>query len=513
MKKRALISVSDKTGIIEFSKELVKFGYEIISTGGTLNALQSAGIECIGISDITGFPECLDGRVKTLHPNVHGGLLAMRSNPEHIKQIEELGIKTIDLVVVNLYPFKITIEREDVHLAEAIENIDIGGPTMLRSAAKNYQDVTVIVDPADYHTVLNEIRENGTATLETKFNLMYKVFQHTAVYDTLIANYLREQLNIKFADQVTFAYEKVQDLRYGENPHQSAAFYKEVFKYEGSLADAVQIHGKDLSFNNINDANGALDVLREFNTPTAVAVKHSNPCGVCSADNIYDAYLGTYNADPVSIFGGIVALNREVDDKTALELNKIFLEIVIAPSFTEEAMQILTKKANLRILKLASINAPLKHNTLDFKKVVGGLLIQDIDNSTFNDSDVKVVTKLQPTEEQMNDLKFAFRVVKHCKSNAIVLASNGSTVGIGVGQTNRIWATNQAIEHSEGKCKGSVLASDAFFPFADCVEEAHKAGITAIVQPGGSIRDIDSIEACDKYGIAMIFVGQRHFKH
>lgn len=512
MKKRALISVSDKTGIVEFAKEIVAHGYEIISTGGTAVALQNAGIEVIGISDITGFPECLDGRVKTLHPNVHAGLLAMRSNPEHMAQLEKLNINTIDMVVVNLYPFKQTIMKPGVDLQTCIENIDIGGPTMLRSAAKNYQDVTVLVDPEDYAKVLAELNE-GEVSLDTKFYLMYKVYQHTAVYDTMISTFLREKLDIKFPNIVSYAYEKVQDMRYGENPNQEAVFYKECLPVAGSIAEAKQLHGKELSYNNINDTNGALDLLREYSEPTIVAVKHANPCGVATANTISEAFERAYASDPVSIFGGIIASNREIDKATAEQISKIFIEIVVAPSFTAEALEILEQKKNIRLLELASINAPIKSTSYDMKKVLGGLLVQDYDTMVINDEKCTVVTEAKPTAEQIEDMKFAMKVCKHTKSNAIVVGKDKTTLGIGAGQVNRIWACKQAIEHSLTDVKGAVLASDAFFPFPDCVEEAHKAGITAIIQPGGSIRDQESIDKCNEYGIAMIFSGDRHFKH
>lgn len=512
MKKRVLISVSDKTGIVELAKELVGFGYEIISTGGTMKALKDAGLDVIGISEITGFPECLDGRVKTLHPNVHAGLLAMRSNEEHMKQLEELNINTIDMVVVNLYPFKKTIENPDVDLQTAIENIDIGGPTMIRAAAKNYQDVVVMVDPADYDKVLSELRE-GEVSLETKFYLMYKVYQHTAVYDSMISTYLRKKVGIEFPDQIAFCYEKCQDLRYGENPKQNAVFYKEVFPMQGSLPLAKQIHGKELSYNNINDANGAIALLKEFTEPTIVASKHSNPCGVASAETISEAYRKAYEADPVSIFGGIIASNREIDKATAEQISQIFIEIVVAPSFSDEAIEILTKKKNIRLLVLSDVSAKITSDEFDMKKVLGGLLVQEYDTCLIDDDKWQVVTKKAPTDKEIEDMYFAMAVVKHAKSNAIAIAKDKTSFAIGVGQTNRIWSTQEAIEHSNFSTEGSVLASDAFFPFNDCVEEAHKAGITAIVQPGGSIRDQESIDLCDKYGIAMVFTGDRHFKH
>jgi phosphoribosylaminoimidazolecarboxamide formyltransferase/IMP cyclohydrolase len=547
MIKRALISVSDKTGIAEFAKELEQAGIEIISTGGTAKTLSDAGVKVVNVSDITGFPECLDGRVKTLHPKIHGGLLAIRNNPEHMKQIKELGIEPIDMVIINLYPFKKTILKENTTLEEAIENIDIGGPTMIRAAAKNYQDVVVIVDPADYKSVADEIRQSGDVSLQNKFKLACKVFEHTCHYDTLIAGYLRKQqiqgdlfdsmsssrdnnscdcnssgcscndnecgeVSI-FPDTLTLTFEKVQDMRYGENPHQKAVFYKEIGKNKGCLTNARQLHGKELSFNNINDTNGALDLLKEFDEPTIVAVKHANPCGVASAENIYEAYLKAYEADPVSIFGGIVAANREIDAKTAEEIHKIFVEIVIAPSFSKEALDILTKKKNIRILELDDISTKLPKNAYDMKKVSGGLLVQERDSELINMDDIKYITDKRPDNKQMEDLIFALKVVKHTKSNAIVVVKDKQTVGIGPGQANRVTSAKIALDYAKEKAKGAVLASDAFFPFPDWVEPAASAGIKAVIQPGGSIRDQESIDACNEKGIAMVFTGMRHFKH
>ena len=537
MKKRALVSVSDKAGIVDFCKGLVKYGFEIISTGGTAKALKDAGLKVIGISEITGFPECLDGRVKTLHPNVHAGLLAMRSNPEHMAQLEKLNINTIDIVCVNLYPFKATLQK-GADFAECVENIDIGGPTMIRAAAKNYQDVAVIVDPKDYDKVLNELA-NGGVSLELKKYLQYKVFAHTAVYDSLISNYLAAQLGISFPDEVTFAYEKAQDMRYGENPQQQAVFYKEQFPRKGSLSSAKQLWGKELSYNNINDANGALELLKEFGTtPAVVACKHANPCGVGTGTTIHEAYLCAYESDPVSVFGGILAINGTVDEDTATEINKIFIEIVMAPSFTKGALEILEQKKNIRLLQIDNISAKRESTAFDMKKVYGGLLVQQYDESlikcenmsllnTKADVEVSVlpsgkqktvygvgvVTERAPTKEETEALLFNWKVVKHTKSNAIVIGKQGKTTGIGMGQTNRIWAAQQAIAHAGDEAKGSVMASDAFFPFPDCVEECVKAGITAIIQPGGSIQDKASVDACNAAGIAMVFVGDRHFKH
>ena len=537
MKKRARVSVSDKAGVVDFCKGLAENGFEIISTGGTAKALKEAGLEVIGISEITGFPECLDGRVKTLHPNVHAGLLAMRSNPEHMEQLRMLNINTIDIVCVNLYPFKATLES-GADFATCIENIDIGGPTMIRAAAKNYQDVAVIVDPADYDKVLEELKE-GEISLDTKKYLQYKVFAHTAVYDSLISNYLASQLGITFPDEVTFAYKKAQNMRYGENPQQQAVFYKEQLSRKGSLPSATQIWGKELSYNNINDANGALELLKEFGSvPAVVACKHANPCGVGTGENIFEAYMRAYNSDPVSVFGGILAINGTVDEATAIEINKIFIEIVIASAYTCEALEILESKKNIRLLQIDDISCKRDSSAFDMKKVYGGLLVQQYDETLLKNEDMNlfttkatmetvaladgkqktvygtgVVTDRAPTEEEIEALLFNWKVVKHTKSNAIVIGKRDRTTGIGMGQTNRIWAAQQAIAHAGGKAKGSVMASDAFFPFADCVEECVKAGITAIIQPGGSIRDKDSVDACNAAGIAMVFVGDRHFKH
>ena len=519
MVKRALISVSDKTGIVEFAQKLNDLGVSIISTGGTFKVLKEAGIPVINISDVTGFPECLDGRVKTLHPNIHAGLLAMRSNPEHMKQVEELNVELIDMVVVNLYPFKQTIMKPDVTLADAIENIDIGGPTMLRAAAKNYQDVSVVIDPTDYEQVLSEIKETGAVSVKTNFYLAAKVFNHTAYYDTMIANYLRDKAGLpKYPDTISMTFEKVQDMRYGENPHQSAAFYKEVGNSDGMLSGIEQLHGKELSFNNINDLHGALELLKEFDEePTVVACKHSNPCGVASGKDIHEAYVRAYNTDPVSIFGGILCANRKIDKATAEEISKIFLEIVLAPDFDDDALEVLEQKKNIRLLKLKDVMKKQPETAYDVKKVSGGILIQDIDSKLLGD-ELKVVTDRKPTEKEMEDLLFTWKVVKFTKSNGIAIGKDKQSVGIGPGQVNRIWATEQAIDHGTKQLgadvvKGAVLASDAFFPFDDCVEAAHKAGITAIIQPGGSKRDQDSIDACNKYGIARVFTGMRHFRH
>ncbi len=510
--KRALISVFDKTGIVDFAKSLNTMGWEIISTGGTSQKLKEEGIRVTDISDLTKFPECFDGRVKTLHPNVEGGILAVRDNDNHKKQMAALGIDPIDMVVCNLYPFKQTILKPGVSHAEIIENIDIGGPTMVRAAAKNYQFVTVITDPEDYHLVVEELKAQGDTSAATKEMLAAKVFIHTSHYDALIAGYFSEKLNIRYPKTLTLTYEKKQDLRYGENPHQSAAFYASVKETEGTLTGAIQLHGKELSYNNIGDTDGALETLKEFDEPTIVAAKHANPCGVGSAPTLAEAYRRAYEADPVSIFGGIVAANREVDAATAAEMAKIFLEVVIAPSFSREALDILTQKKNIRLLQLENIG---QKNTLanKAKTVSGGLLIQDADTQLLNQKEMQVVTERQPTEAEMRDLIFAWKVVKHTKSNGIAIAKELCTTGVGPGQVSRIWALENAIRQGGARIAGSVMASDAFFPFPDCVEAAHKAGITAIIQPGGSVKDQESIDAANRYGIAMIFTGMRHFKH
>lgn len=514
---KALISVSDKTGIVEFAKGLEKQGIEIISTGGTFQKLKQEGVKVKEISELTGFPECLEGRVKTLHPKVHAGILAMRNKPEHMDELKKLGIDTIDFVVVNLYPFKQTILKEKVTREEAVENIDIGGPTMLRSAAKNYQDVTVITDPEDYEIVLNELETTGSVSLDTKFRLMQKVFEHTANYDAMIANYIKDQRKDEdFPETLTLTFEKVQDMRYGENPHQKAALYKEIGKCEGSLTTAKQLNGKELSFNNINDTNGALELLKEFEEPTVVACKHGNPCGVGSDSDIYTAWQKAFTADKTSIFGGIVVSNREITVKIAQEMKEIFLEVIVAPSYEPEALELLKTKKNVRVLQLDAISQKQRENAYDVKKINGGAIVQTIDSKLLEN--YEVVTNRAPTEKELEDLLFTWKIVKYVKSNGIAIGKEKQSIGIGPGQVNRIWATKQAIEHGEeligkGVTKGAVLASDAFFPFSDCVEEAHKAGITAIVQPGGSIKDQDSIDKCNEYGMAMIFTKMRHFRH
>ena len=511
MAKRALISVSDKTGIVDFAKQLKAVGFEIISTGGTSKALQEAGVEVIGISDVTDFPEILDGRVKTLHPNVHGGLLARHDDPDHQKQIEAHNIQPIELVCVNLYPFQETIAKTDVTVEDAIENIDIGGPTMLRSAAKNHEYVTVVVDPADYEKVISEYKAAGKTTFETRRALAAKVFRHTAAYDSVISQYMTDLVGEKQPESVTYTYDLQQSLRYGENPHQQAAFYKKPLGSTFSIANATQLHGKELSYNNISDADAALQIVKEFEGPAAVAVKHNNPCGVGTGETIFEAFSKAYEADSTSIFGGIIALNREVDVETAKKLHEIFLEIIIAPSFSQAALEVLTSKKNLRLLTI-----PFNDNYVTEKvltSVEGGLLVQDADAYTLEDANITVPTKRQPTEEEWAALKLGWKVVKHVKSNAIVVSDSQMTLGVGAGQMNRVGSAKIALEQAGDRAQGAALASDAFFPMSDTVEVAAKAGITAIIQTGGSIRDEDSIKAADEHGIAMVFTGVRHFKH
>lgn len=509
--KRALLSVSDKTGLLDFAQGLVRNGYEIISTGGTKKALEEAGLPVIGISEITGFPEIMDGRVKTLHPNVHGALLCVRDNPDHVKQIQDLGIDYIDLVCVNLYPFKETVQKPGVDHATIIENIDIGGPSMLRSASKNYRFIPVLCDPADYDQVLEEIEAYGETTPETREKLAAKVFRHTARYDAMIADYLTKKTGETFPESMTITFDKVQDLRYGENPHQRAAFYKGM-NPQYSLANATQLHGKELSYNNIQDGNAAIEILKDFSdSPAAVGLKHMNPCGVGIGKTINEAWDKAYEADPVSIFGGIVALNRPVDKELAEKLSKIFLEIIIAPAFDADALEILERKKNIRLMVLDTTLEP--NNNLKYTNVSDGLLVQDMDTHQVKVEDLKCVTNRKPTPEEIEQLLFGWKVVKHVKSNAIVLVKDNMTIGVGAGQMNRVGTAKIAIEQAGEKARGSIMASDAFFPMPDTVEEAAKAGVTAIIQPGGSIRDQDSIDACNQYGIAMVTTGVRHFKH
>lgn len=514
MIKRALISVSDKTGLLDLARTLVDLGIELISTGGTANALVRANIPVINVSDVTGYPECLDGRVKTLHPKIHGGILAIRDNEEHMETLARLAIKPIDLIIINLYPFKQTILKPGVSPEDCIENIDIGGPGMLRAAAKNHRDVTALVDPADYAQVLDEIRANGDTSLATRFNLARKVFEHTAAYDALIAQYFRTQsADPELPAQLTLTFDRISSLRYGENPHQSASFYRDALPQAGSLTEAVQLGGKELSYNNIADTDAAITLLKEFSEPTVVAIKHANPCGVGSADNLLAAWTKAFEADKISIYGGIVALNQPVTLDVAQAMKEVFLEVIIAPSFEADALALLQQKKNLRLLALPEVAAPIPAGELMVKQVHGGILIQDQDTSLFDQADWKVTTTAQPDELMQADLVFAMKVVKHVKSNAIVLVKDKQTVGIGPGQPNRITSAEIAIRNAGTKAWGSILGSDAFFPFADTVAAAVAAGVAAIIQPGGSIRDQESIDACNQHNIPMIFTGMRHFRH
>lgn len=514
MIKRAFIRVSDKTGLVGLGEELQKLGIEIISAGDTQKALEDAGIDTTAVSDFTGFPECLEGCAGSLHPKVLAGILALRNDEGHMDRIKALGIDPIDMVILNLYPFAQTILKGNVRPEEAAGRIDIDGPAIIRAAAKNYQDVVVVVDPSDYSKVLAEMKATGEVSVKTRFQLAYKVFQHTSHYEALIAKLFRDRLGEEFLpDTFSVTFEKAQEMRYGENPHQKAVFYREVGPNIGCITNTKQLHGKELSYNNIGDANEALELLKEFDEPAAVIVKDANPCGAASAGNIKDAYLHAYEADPLSPFGGVVAANREIDATTAEEISKVFYEIILAPSFTQDALDILKKKRNMRLLQLENIAAKLPAGSYDMKKVTGGLLVQNYNNELVDTEEMKCVTEVKPTGEQLEDLIFAMKVVKHTKSSGIVLAKEHRTVGIGPGQTNRITSLRVAVEYGGEKTKGAVMASDAFLPFADCVEEAHRAGITAIIQPGGSVRDSESIDACNRYGIAMVFTGMRHFKH
>ena len=506
MTKRALISVSDKTNIVEFAKGLEKHGFEVISTGGTYTHLKNNGVSCISIEDVTHFPEILEGRVKTLHPKIHGGLLSKRGNELHNKHVAENNIEYIDLVCVNLYPFEATVKKEGVSEEEIIENIDIGGPSMLRSAAKNFNDVTVVTDINDYEKVLEEL-EQGGITYETRRALAIKVFNTTASYDAAIANYFNKKDNL-IPEKLTLSYKLQDSLRYGENPHQKAYHYVQDNNESYALQNAVQLHGKEMSYNNIQDASAALDILSEFDETTCVAVKHMNPCGVATGNSVFEAYSRAYEADPVSIFGGIVAVNGKVDKETAEKMHSIFLEIILATDYDEEALEILTKKKNLRIYKLSEKN---NNHEQQIKSVRGGILVQD-----FNDKladEYESVTEKKVDESQQRDIEFGLKVVKHVKSNAIVVVKDGQTLGIGAGQMNRVGSCKIALEQAGEKAKGAVLASDAFFPMRDSADIAADYSISAIVQPGGSIRDQESIDACNEKGVAMVFSKIRHFKH
>lgn len=516
MTKRALISVSDKNGIVELAESLSKLGFEIISTGGTKKALDEAGIATLAIEEVTQFPEMMDGRVKTLHPMIHGGLLARRDLDSHLAALEEHNITPIDLVVVNLYPFKETLLLGADHQT-IVENIDIGGPSMLRSAAKNHADVTVLVDPTDYAAVLQEFEKAGETSLELRQRLAAKVFRHTAAYDALIAQYLTEKFSEheEKPEKLTLTYDLKQGMRYGENPQQDADFYENALPTAYSIGQSVQLHGKELSYNNVRDADAALQIARDFTEqPTVVALKHMNPCGIGQGETIGQAWDYAYEADPVSIFGGIVVLNRPVDQKTAEKMSKIFLEIIIAPAFSDEALAILTKKKNIRLLTLDFEQIGASEKEAMITGVLGGVLVQEQDVVAEQEESWTVATQAQPDTKQWEALKFAWKAVKYVKSNGIIVTNEHQTLGVGPGQTNRVASVKIAIEAAQEKnLDNAVLASDAFFPFADNIDDIAKSGIKAIVQPGGSVRDQEVIEACDKYGITMIFTGVRHFRH
>ena len=520
--KRALISVSDKTGLEELVKVLNKFGAEILSTGGTAKAIRALGIPVKDVSEHTGFPEMLDGRVKTLHPKIHGGLLALRENKEHMETVKKYDIGLIDMVVVNLYPFEKTVAKEGVRLEEAIENIDIGGPSMLRSAAKNHKSVCVICDPSDYKRVIEDMEKNsGSVSEGLLVELGIKVFDRTSTYDAAIYAYLKGQGSTAKAGEEGFPanlnlnFKKIQDLRYGENPHQGAAFYRDQTSDEPSVSSAVQLHGKELSFNNIIDLNAALEIVKEFADPAATIIKHTNPCGTATAKTLRQAYVDALDCDRLSAFGSVVGFNNPVD----LELAKTilseadFVECIIAPSYEGSALAALQAKKNLRLLEVKNFDSKFKRVDKDLKKVVGGLLVQDRDVVRLKGSELKTVTKIKPTEEQLASLMFGWVVAKHVKSNAIVLCQGTKTVGVGAGQMSRVDSVMIASQKAGDRAKGSVLASDAFFPKEDGIEQAARAGVKAIIQPGGSIRDGEVIKMADKLGIAMVFTGVRHFKH
>ncbi len=509
---RALISVSDKTGIVEFAKTLIEQGYDIISTGGTYKLLEKSNIPVTAIDQVTGFPEMMNGRVKTLHPKVHGGLLALRDNNEHMRACQEHDITPIDMVVVNLYPFEATIQKEDCTLENAIENIDIGGPSMIRSGAKNHQSVTVIVNPSHYALVDNELKENnGQVSNKTKQLLAVEAYNHTAQYDRMISHYLAEQYNSELNQkELHLSLNNGSTLRYGENPHQSANFY--TFKKSNGLNNLKQLHGKELSYNNIVDLEAAWLIAREFGqTEAAVSIiKHTNPCGTAVGKSVKDAYLKALESDPVSAFGSIIGINQEVDKNAAEEISKLFVEAIIAPKFSKEALNILTQKASIRLIELDTFFKQLEPS---YKHVQGGVLKQDTNVDLINEEELQTVTETNATPDQLHDLKTAFKICKHVKSNAIVIVKNGQSIGVGAGQMSRVEAVEIALKKAGDLANGAVLASDAFFPFKDSIELAASAGISAVIQPGGSKRDDESIEACNEHNICMLTTGIRHFKH
>ena len=516
--KQALISVSDKTGVLDLARALAQMKVSILSTGGTAKLLAQNGIAVTEVADYTGYPEMLDGRLKTLHPMIHGGLLARRDAPEHMAAIKDAGIEPIDLVVVNLYPFTQTIARPGCKLAEAIENIDIGGPTMLRSAAKNYTGVAVVVDPADYPALLDELKTNGGKIgIDTRFALAKKVFTHTAAYDGAISNYLTsldaEQVSRAYPERLTLQFAKAQDMRYGENPHQSAAFYRDIEPAPGSLASYIQLQGKELSYNNVGDADAAWECVKTFSETACVIVKHANPCGVAIGETPLEAYQRAFATDPASAFGGIIAFNRALDGATAEAVSKQFVEVVIAPDYDAAARKILETKANVRVL---AVPLAAGANHYDFKRVGGGLLVQTPDGKNVDVTELRVVSKKQPGAEQLRDLLFAWRVAKFVKSNAIVFCGSGCTLGVGAGQMSRVDSARIAAIKAQNaglSLEGSLVASDAFFPFRDGVDVVAQAGAKAVIQPGGSMRDEEVIAAADELGLVMVFTGHRHFRH
>lgn len=523
---RALLSVSNKTGILELASGLIELGVELLSTGGTAKALRDAGLKVIDVAEVTGFPEILDGRVKTLHPNIHAGILAQRSNIEHENTLTAHSIGYIDLVIVNLYPFRETIAKEDVTFAEAVENIDIGGPSMIRAAAKNHEDVTVVVDPEDYKKVLSEMAENsGSISINTKKKMAAKAFTHTALYDLAIANYLGKVTGEKeivfggavaeeMPKQLVLNLEVLQPLRYGENPHQMASLYTDVLNSESGIAKAEQLQGKELSYNNFLDADAAWNLVNEFSETTCVIIKHTNPCGVAFGKTAKEAFERARATDPVSAFGGIIAYNVDVDGETAEAMKDLFVEAVIAPNFLPSALEIFANKKNLRLLAAKTLATKNKQsNLLEIKHISGGYLVQTKDSYQLSGENTKVVSKLQPTEEQMTALDFAWKICKHVKSNAIVYANAGQLIGVGAGQMSRVDSVRFGATKAQLSLLGGVMASDAFFPFRDSIDEAKKYGITAIIQPGGSIRDAEVIAAADEHNLAMVFTGIRHFKH
>jgi len=518
--ERALLSVSNKKGIVSLAKNLHESGIEIISTGGTAEKIKKEGIPVTSVAEETDFPEMMDGRVKTLHPCIHGGLLALRNKKEHMEELKELDIDTIDLVVCNLYPFAETIKK-DVSLETAVENIDIGGPTMIRSAAKNFKDVTVVVDPEDYPKISDKLKKNaGEIPYDMRLKFAYKAFHHTYQYDQKIQDYFAEltaEDSEEFSEDINLNFNKKQDLRYGENPHQKAAFYKEENLNEPSITSAKKLHGKELSFNNINDTNGAIELLKEYtNKPTAAVIKHTNPCGLASGEDIITAFKNAYAGDPLSAFGSVVSLNRKVDESLASEIvsGEKYIEVITAPDFSNKAVEILNNRWNsLRILKTGELNYNYKKPGYDLKKVTGGLLIQDRDLKLVNKEDIELVTDNQVGDQYLNDLMFAWKAVKHVKSNAIVMAKDEMLVGVGAGQMSRVDSMIIAGRKAKGRQKGAVVASDAFFPFPDAIEKAAEFGIKAIIQPGGSIRDEKVIKKANQLGIAMYFTKTRHFRH